>query len=151
MARFAIKSAAGRLVVVTLAALTVSSCLNPELEKQGQILKEQEAEIARQRQEIEALRTAQQTQQKKQTSCSRAFRDYFEPAQTTADVERALALYREGLALCPDDDVAHYEVGRLLAAQGRDAEAEIELETALKLNPDFTDARARLDALRKNR
>jgi len=151
MARVGIKFATGCVASLLLAAMPLFSCLNAELEKQAEILKEQEAEIARQRREIEALKVAQQAQEKKQGACNRAFRHYFEPAQITADADRAAALYREGLALCPDDDVAHYELGRLLAAQGHFAEAEMEFEAALKLNPDFTDARARLDALRKDR
>jgi tetratricopeptide (TPR) repeat protein len=60
-------------------------------------------------------------------------------------------LYRDGLAICPDDDVAHYELGRALADAGRRAEAEKEFETALKINPDFGDARRQLDTIRTNR
>ena len=133
------------------ALVLASSCLTAELEKQAETLKEQEAEIARQRKEIEALKSGQQAQDKRLRDCNRAFREYFERAQTTADGDRAVALYREGLAICPDDEVAHYELGRLLAAQGRYPEAETEFESALKINPDFTDARARLEALPKNR
>ena len=59
-----------------------------------------------------------------------------------------MSLYREGLAICPDDDVAHYELGRALADAGRCAEAEKEFEAALKINPDFADARRQLDAIR---
>ena len=131
--------------------VVVSSCRTAELEKQAQMIKEQGAEIARQRAEIEALQAGQQAEKKKLGDCNRAFRDYFERAQTTADGDRAIALYRDGVALCPDDDVAHYELGKLLAAQGLYREAEREFETALKINPAFTDAKARLDALRKNR
>jgi tetratricopeptide (TPR) repeat protein len=130
--------------------LLVSSCLTAEIEKQAETLKEQEAEIARQRAEIEALKAAQQAEEKKLRDCNRAFRDYFEPAQTHADGDGAIALYRKGVALCPDDDVAHYELGKLLAARGLYREAEIEFEAALKINPAFTDAKARLDALRKS-
>jgi tetratricopeptide (TPR) repeat protein len=133
------------------AFLLASSCLTAELEKQAETLKQQEAEIARQKKEIDELKAGQQAQNKKLRDCNRAFRDHFEGAQTTADGGRAIALYREGLALCPDDDVAHYELGRLLAAQGRYPEAETEFEAAIKINPDFSDARARLDAVRKNR
>jgi tetratricopeptide (TPR) repeat protein len=147
--RRAIKSGLVDLAAFILAASTFFSCLNPELEKQAAILKEQEAEIARQRQEIEALKAAQQAQAKRQSDCNRAFRDYFEPAQTTADGERAVALYKSGLELCSEDEVAHYELGRLFAAQGDHAAAAKEFETALDINPEFTDARARLEALRK--
>ena len=151
MARVKIRLAAGYVAPLILAAMTLSSCLTAELEKQAETLKEQEAEIARQRKEIEALKSGQQAQDKRLRDCNRAFREYFERAQTTADVDRAVALYREGLAICPDDEVAHYELGRLLAAQGRYPEAETEFESALKINPDFTDARARLEALPRNR
>jgi len=55
------------------------------------------------------------------------------------------------LALCPDDEVAHYELGKTLADRGRYAEAEREFEAALKTNPDFVDAKNQLEAVRKNR
>jgi Flp pilus assembly protein TadD len=151
MARGKIRSATGYVAPLILAAMVLSSCLTAELEKQAETLKEQEAEIARQRKEIEALKSGQQAQNKRLRDCNRAFREYFEQAQTTADGDRAVVLYREGLAHCPDDEVAHYELGRLLAAQGRYPEAEAEFEYALKINPDFTDARARLEALPRNR
>ena len=146
-----IRLATGYFATLILAAMALCSCLTAELEKQAETLREQEAEIARQRKEIEALRSGQQAQATRLRDCNRAFREYFEPAQTTADGDRAVALYREGLAICPDDEVAHYELGRLLAAQGRYPEAGAEFESALKINPDFTDARARLEALPKNR
>ncbi len=133
------------------ALLLLSSCLTAELEKQAELIKQQQEEIELQRQEIEALKSAQQLQSQQRRDCNRAFHEYFDRAQITADADRAIALYREGLALCPDDDVAHYELGRLLAAQGRYPEAEKEFEAALKINPDFTDAQARLDAIRQNR
>jgi tetratricopeptide (TPR) repeat protein len=131
--------------------LALSSCRTAELEKQAALIKQQDAEIARQRAELEALKAGQQAEKKKLSDCNRAFRDFFEPAQTTADGDRAAALYREGVALCPDDDVAHYELGKLLAARGLDREAEAAFEAALKINPAFTDAKARLDALRERR
>jgi tetratricopeptide (TPR) repeat protein len=139
---------ASYVAALMLAVMPLCSCLTAELEKQTEILKEQEAEIARQRREIEEIKTKQKVQEHKLHDCNRAFRDYFEQAQVTADGERAVALYREGLAICPDDDVAHYEVAKLLASQGSYAEAEKEFESAIKINPDFADAKARLDALR---
>jgi len=151
IARVKVRLATGYFGALILAAMALSSCLTVELEKQAEILKEQEAEIARQQKEIEALKSGQQAQDERLRDCNRAFREYFEGAQTTADGDRAVALYREGLAICPDDEVAHYELGRLLAAQGRYPEAEKEFESALRINPDFTDARARLEALPRNR
>jgi hypothetical protein len=143
--------AAKYLLLIIPGFLGVSSCRTAELEKQAQMIKEQDAEIARQRAEIEALKAGQQAEKKKLSDCNRAFRDYFERAQTSAEADRAIALYREGVLLCPDDDVAHYELGKLLAAQGLNREAATAFESALKINPAFTDAKARLDALRKNR
>jgi tetratricopeptide (TPR) repeat protein len=145
------KLATKYLAVVLTVLWAAASCRTAELEKQAQLIEEQNAEIARQRAEIEALKAGQVAEQKKVRDCNRAFRDYFERAQVTADGERAIALYREGVALCPDDDVAHYELGKLLAGQGLSREAEMEFERALKINPAFTDAKARLEALRKTR
>jgi Flp pilus assembly protein TadD len=133
------------------ALLVLAGCNTELLEKQAEQLKQQEAEIARQRQEIEALSAAQKLQQDRQRDCNRAFREYFEKAQALTDREQAISLYRDGLALCPDDDVARYELGKTLAAQGRFAEAEQELEAALKINPAFMEAKNQLDAIRKGR
>jgi tetratricopeptide (TPR) repeat protein len=132
-----------------LTLLLLCSCRSAELEKQAQLIKQQDAEIARQRAELEALKTSQQAEKKKLSDCNRAFRDYFERAQVTVERDRAIALYRDGIALCPADEVAHYELGNLLAAQGLNREAEKEFEAAVKINPAFTDAKARLEALRK--
>ena len=65
--------------------------------------------------------------------------------------DQAIALYREGLSLCPEDEVAHYELGRALADRGRYLEAEREFEAALNLRPDFTDAKRQLESIRKKR
>jgi tetratricopeptide (TPR) repeat protein len=141
-----------KFVVMALPILLLaSSCRTAELEKQARMIREQEAELTLQRAEIEALKAGRKAEQKKLGECNRAFRDYFERAQSTADGDRAIALYRQGVALCPGDDVAHYELGKLLAAQGLDREAETEFETALKINPTFTEVKARLEALRKAR
>lgn len=141
-----------RFLLALLPAAVLSACSSEVLEKQAQQLKEQEAEIARQRQEINALLAGQKVEEQKRRDCNRAFRDYFEKAhESTRDPERAIALYREGVALCPDDDVARYELGRRLVERGRLAEAEKEFEAALKLNPDFVDAKSQLDAIRKNK
>ena len=138
-------------VVFFSVASLLPACNSEILEKQAQQIKEQEADIARQRQEINDLLAGRQVQDQKQRNCNRAFSDYFEKAQASNDRENAIALYREGLALCPDDEVAHYELGKALADRGRYAEAEREFEAALKTNPDFVDAKNQLDAARKNR
>lgn len=131
-------------------ALLLSGCLGEVLEKQAEQIKQQEAEIARQRKELEALAAGQRLQDEKEKDCARAFRDYFDKAQTTTDPQEAISLYRRGLEFCPDDDVAHYELGRVLADAGRTDEAARSFEAALKINPAFADARRRLQELPKN-
>ena len=131
--------------------LGAASCNSEVLERQATQIREQEEEIARQRKELDALASGQQVQDQKQKDCVRAFREYFDKAQAASDRERVISLYRDGLAICPDDDVAHYELGRALADAGRRDEAEKELAAALKINPDFADARRQLEAIRANR
>lgn len=141
----------GSFVLVALVTTSTLACSNEALERQAEQIRQQEAEIARQRKELEALAAGQQVQNQKQRDCIRAFREYFDKAQLSTNSEEAISLYRKGLAICPDDDVAHYELGRALTSAGRPSEAEQAFETALKINPDFIDARRQLEAVRKNR
>ena len=129
----------------------LSACMSEVLERQAEQIRQQNEEIARQRKELEALAAGQQLQDRQQQDCNRAFRDYFDKAQLSANRDEVLSLYGKGLELCPDDDVAHYEFGRALADAGRRAEAEKEFEAALKINPGFAEARRQLEALRNNR
>jgi uncharacterized protein HemY len=129
----------------------LTGCNSEILEKQAEQLRQQEIQLARQRKEINDLLAAQKLQDQKTRDCNRAFRDYFEKAQTSSDREQTIALYREGLTICPDDDVAHYELGRVMVEQGSYAEAEKEFEAALKINPDFVDAKKQLETVRKGR
>jgi tetratricopeptide (TPR) repeat protein len=133
----------------------LSGCLTGYLEENAKRMdaqiKEQDAEIARQRQDLEALRAGRPIPDAKSQECERAFREYFDKAQLSTNREQAIDLYRKGLGVCPDDDVAHYELGRALADAGRYGEAEREFEAALKITPRFTDARNQLDAVRKRR
>ena len=137
------------LILFFVFTFFLTSCNSEALQQQAEQIKQQEAEIARQRQEIESLVNAQKAEEQKRRDCNRAFREYFEKAQATADREQTVALYRDGLTLCPDDEVAHYELGKALAERGRYGEAEKEFEAALKINPDFGDAKRRLDDVRK--
>jgi tetratricopeptide (TPR) repeat protein len=139
------------LLLLAVFAVTLPACNSEILEKQAEQIKQQELEIAQQRKDLEAMLASQKLQDQKQQDCNRAFRDYFEKAQIASAGDEAIALYREGLSLCPEDEVAHYELGRALADRGRYLEAEKELETALSLRPDFTDARRQLESIRKNR
>jgi tetratricopeptide (TPR) repeat protein len=138
------------MTALLLAPIFLCSCLGEALEKQAEQIKQQEAEIAQQRDEINALLAGKKVADQKQIDCNRAFRDYFEKAQVIADREQAITLYREGLGICPDDEVAHYELGKVLAERGRKAEAEIEFQAALKITPDFVDAQRQLEAVRNN-
>lgn len=139
-------------VASLLATLLLSSCLTgyleEDLKRQQAQLKEQEAELARQRQELSALAAGKQLQTKTQQDCNRAFRDYFDKAQLSTNRDEQIALFRKGLEICPDDDVAHYELGRALLDAGRRGEAEKEFEAALKINPGFNEARRQLESLR---
>ena len=138
-------------LLVFILATVVSACSSEVLEKQAEQIKQQELEIARQRKDLEAMLAGQKLQDQKQQDCNRAFREYFEKAQLSTDRDQAIVLYREGLSLCADDEVAHYELGRALAVRGRYPEAEREFEAALNLKPDFTDAKRHLEAARQNR
>ena len=131
-----------------LLAFSVSSCESELIRKQEEQIRRQKEEIASQRQEIEDLKLAKQREEQKRQDCNRAFRD-FEKAQATKDAQQAIALYRQGLRLCPDDDVAHYELGQILSATGRPEEAAEEFEAALRINPGFQDAKRRLEAIKK--
>ena len=134
-----------------VASCFLAGCNSEILEKQAEQLRQQEIQLAQQRKEINDLLAGQKLQDQKARDCNRAFRDYFDKAQTSSDRQQTIALYREGLTICPDDDVAHYELGKVMVEQGSYAEAEKEFEAALKINPDFADAKKQLETLRKGR
>lgn len=138
-------------LLVSILAAVFSACSSEVLEKQAEQIRQQELEIARQRKDLDAMLAGQRLQDQKQQDCNRAFREYFEKAQLSTDRDQAIVLYREGLSLCADDEVAHYELGRALADRGRYVEAEKEFEAALSLKPDFSDAKKHLEAARKSR
>ena len=103
-------------------------------------------QIVRQRQEIEEIKLAKQRLEQRRQDCNLAFRD-FERAQVAQTRDQAIFLYQKGLRLCPDDDVARYELGKIFLAAGRREEAKEEFEAALRVNPDFKSARRELKAL----
>jgi len=125
----------------------LSSCESELIRRQDERIRRQNEEILRQRREIEELKLAREGQETKRRECNRALGD-FEKAQTLKDGQEAVALYRRGLRLCPDDDVARYELGKILRGLGRMEEARAEFEGALKINPNFLDARRQLETLR---
>lgn len=135
-----------RLAWLLFSLALLASCNTETLRQQEELIRKQQEELARQRKEIEELKLAQQREQERREACNRAFRS-FEQAQSAKDRDRAIALYREGLALCPDDDVARYELGKLLLQAGKRNEARREFEAAVKLNPGFTAAREALAEL----
>jgi tetratricopeptide (TPR) repeat protein len=142
----------GRFVIgLFLIAGALLGCNSEVLQKQAEQIKQQEEEIVRQRKELDALLAGQKLQEQHRRDCNRAFREFFDKAQATSDRDRAIALYREGITLCADDDVAHYELGKILADTGRYQEAEKEFETALQINPGFIDAKKQLDLVRKGK
>ena len=145
-----VNSKARMLSVIAFVTL-LSACMTEALERQAEQIRQQDEEITRQRKELEALAAGKQVQDRQQRDCSRAFREYFDKAQLSTNRDEVISLYRKGLELCPDDDVAHYEFGRALADAGRRNEAEKEFEAALKINPGFGEARRQLDVLRANR
>lgn len=133
-----------------LFSVFILSACEPELiRKQEEQIRGQQEEIMRQRREIEDLKVARQREEQKRQDCNRAFRD-FEKAQVVKDPQEAVALYRQGLRLCPDDDVAHYELGKILRGIGRNQEAKEEFEAALAINPNFSDAKRQLEGIQRN-
>ena len=135
-------------IFVLLSALLASSCKGELLRKQAEQIEQQQEEIARQKREIEELKMAQRREEQKRRDCNRAFGEYFEKAQAAQVSEEAVSLYREGLDLCPDDDVAHYELGKLLLRLGQTGEAREEFEKALELNPDLQGAKRELQGIK---
>ncbi len=130
--------------------ILLSSCESELVLKQKEEIQKMQKEIAQQREEIEELKLARIKADQKRQDCNRAIRD-FEKAQKLKDPEQAISLYREGLRLCPDDDVAHYELGIILVKIGQTKDAVKEFETALGINPDFESARRELKALQEKK
>jgi Flp pilus assembly protein TadD len=58
-----------------------------------------------------------------------------------------MAHFREAIAIRPDFAAAHSNLGVAYAQDGRMAEARLEWETALRLDPDLVDARRNLARL----
>ncbi len=117
------------------------------------VLEQQRAEIERLRQEAEQLRREtealqqQHARQQQQTeACNRAFSD-FDAARKATDDATAIAYYQAGLAICPSDDVAHYELGEVYLRLGQTDAAQAAFEQAVGINPNFSRAQRRLEEL----
>ncbi len=131
-----------------LTAFFLISCDSALIRQNEEQIRQQQAEILRQRKEIEEIQLARRKEEQKRRDCNRAFGD-FEKAQAFKEPNEAAALYRQGLTLCPDDEVAHYELGKIFISAGKLGEAEQEFEAALRINPNFTEAKRLLETIRK--
>ena len=127
-------------------ALVFSACESELIRKQQEEIRQQQAAIKQLRQSIDEELAARQRAEQKRQACNLAFRS-FERAQATKAPRDAVALYRDGLKLCPDDDVAHYELGKILSGMGRTEEARDEFEAALKINPNFHGAKQEMEKI----
>jgi tetratricopeptide (TPR) repeat protein len=136
-----------RFLVAACLVLLLSGCETELMRQQAETIRQQEEEIARLKQEREEAAAAKQKAEEKKAACNQAFR-HFEEAQAAKSARDAVALYREGLKLCPDDDVARYELGKVLAGMDRKEEARAEFEAALKINPKFQGAKQELEKIR---
>ena len=134
-------------LIAACLVLLLSGCETELMRQQAETIRRQEEEIARLKQEREEMVAAKQKAEEKKAACNQAFR-HFEKAQAVKSPRDAVALYREGLKLCPDDDVARYELGKVLAGMGRKEEAQAEFEAALRINPKFQGAKQEMEKLR---
>lgn len=61
--------------------------------------------------------------------------------------EKAIEAYKKWIAANPNDDVAHYYLGRTYAKLTKDDEAETAFEQAVKIKPDDTEYQTELGAI----
>ena len=134
-------------VVALCAALTACRLFDTT------VLEQQRAEIERLRQEAEQVRRETETlqqqqaqQQQQNEACNQAFND-FDAARKATDDATAIAYYQAGLAICPNDDVAHYELGEVYMRLGQTDAARTAFGQAVRINPNFSRAQRRLEEL----
>jgi tetratricopeptide (TPR) repeat protein len=130
------------------AVLSLSACEPEQIRKNDEFIRRQETDIEQLRRENAEFRAEREKGEQKTRACNRAYGS-FEKAQAAREPREAVALYRDGLKLCPDDDVAHYELGKILAGMGRRDEARDEFEAALNINPNFKGARLEMEKLKR--
>jgi Flp pilus assembly protein TadD len=130
--------------------LLLPSCTlfdNTKLEQQKAQIEKLRQESAQLRAEADAMQKEREKEEQERINCNKAF-SAFAAARKAANDADAIARYREGLDLCPSDEVAHNELGEVYARSGRATDARAEFEAALKINPNFSRAQKNLDALR---
>lgn len=120
---------------------------NTRLDQQRVEIERLRQEADKLKQEANAIRQQGQQEAQEREACNKAFHA-FDAARKATDNEEVIARYREGLRLCPSDDVAHNELGELYLRMGRRSEAASEFQEALRLNPNFSRAQKNLDAAR---
>jgi tetratricopeptide (TPR) repeat protein len=120
---------------------------NTKLERQRAELARLREETEKLRQEAEALHQQNQQVDQEREACNRAF-SAFDAGRKAGESEAAISSYKEGLSLCPSDDVAHNELGEIYLRLGRKAEAGVEFQAALRINPNFSRAQKNLEAAR---
>ncbi len=126
------------------------SCMlfdNTKLEQQKAEIERLRQETAQLKVEADAMQGQREREEQERINCNKAF-TAFDAARKAKNDEEGIARYREGLDLCPSDEVAHNELGEIYARAGRPADARTEFEAALKINPNFARAQKNLDALR---
>ena len=119
---------------------------NSIIEKQRAEIESLRQDAEQLRQETEVLRQQGAQQQQQNTACNRAFND-FDSARKAANDTDAAAYYKGGLGICPDDDVAHYELGEVYIRLDQTDAAIAEFKEAVRINPMFSRAQRQLERL----
>jgi len=89
----------------------------------------------------------QPTPKRNETACRKATESYFYPAKDADDLEKKVSLYRSGLRLCPQSPRAHSELADVYAELGEEHKAVAELREVLRYDPEYPEARSRLQGL----